>query len=73
MNITTDKDRGAMNNDSTEIAALRRDVRELTAQVQDLVDAWNTARGMVKFVKLLGSLAASAAAVWALIRLGAHR
>ena len=73
MNITTDKDRGAMNNDSTEIAALRRDVRELTAQVQDLVDAWNTARGMVKFVKLLNSLAASATAVWALIRLGAHR
>ena len=58
---------------STEIALLRQEVRDLTVQVHDLVDAWNTARGVVKFVKLLGSLAASAAAVWALIKLGAHR
>lgn len=58
---------------SAEIALLRQEVRELTGQVHDLVEAWNTARGVVKFVKLLGSLATAAAAVWALFKLGASR
>lgn len=58
---------------SAEIALLRQEVRELTSQIRDLVDAWNTARGMVKFVKLLGSVSLSLAAIWGLFKLGSMK
>lgn len=50
-----------------EMRQLRNEVRELTAQVHDLVEAWNTARGLVKFVKMMGSIATAGAAVWVLL------
>jgi len=56
--------------DSSEITALRQDVAALSRDVKDLVDAWNTARGVVRFVKLLGSVATAVAAMWALIKIG---
>jgi len=56
--------------DPSEFHALRREVEGLRADVQGLVDAWNTARGVVMFVKWIGGAAASLAALWALIKLG---
>ena len=56
-----------------QIDMLRQEVRDLTTQVHDLVDAWNTARGVVKFVKWMGSLATAIAAILALVKLGAQK
>lgn len=52
-----------------ELRQLRCEVRELSQQVHDLVEAWNTARGVVRFVKTLGSVATAGAAIWALFTL----
>lgn len=52
-----------------EVHSLRRDVAELSGNVRDLVEAWRTARGVVRFVKVLGGIATSTAAIWALIQL----
>lgn len=54
---------------SREVHHLRREVSELSQNVRDLVDAWNTARGVVRFVKTLGSIATAGAALWALFTL----
>lgn len=60
-----------------ELQELRREVLELKEIVmaqakatEGLVDAWKTAQGMVRLVKILGSVATAAAAIWALFRLG---
>jgi hypothetical protein len=52
-----------------EVHQLRREVRELSASVQDLVEAWRTAHGVVRFVKWMGGLATAGTALWALIQL----
>lgn len=54
---------------SREVHHLRREVTELSSNVRDLVEAWRTARGVVRFVKVLGGIATSAAAIWALVKL----
>jgi hypothetical protein len=54
---------------SREVHHLRREVSELSSNVRDLVEAWRTARGVVRFVKVLGGIATSAAAIWALAKL----
>lgn len=56
-----------------EVHALRVEVRDLNEQVRGLVEAWNTAQGVVKFMKMMGSMATAAAAVWVLIRLAVER
>lgn len=56
-----------------ELHALSAEVRELNTQVSGLIEAWQTAQGVVKFMKLLGSLATAAAAVWVLVRLALER
>lgn len=56
--------------DSSEITALRQDVAALRRDVKDLVEAWDTARGVVKFMKVLGSIATAITATWALIKIG---
>jgi hypothetical protein len=50
-----------------EMHALRVEVRDLNAQVRGLVEAWETAQGIVKFMKFLGTMATAGAAIWALI------
>lgn len=60
-----------------ELQELRREVSELKELVlaqakatEGLVDAWKTAQGMVRLVKAVGYIAAAAAAVWSLFRMG---
>ena len=53
-----------------EVQSLRREVGNLSKAIKDLLEAWNTARGLVKFVKLVGTLAGCIAAIWALMRIG---
>jgi hypothetical protein len=53
-----------------EVQALRSDVATLSRSIRELLEAWNTARGLVKFVKLIGTLAGGIAAIWALMRIG---
>ena len=50
-----------------EMHALRTEVRDLNEQVRGLVEAWETAQGIVKFMKFLGTMATAGAAIWALI------
>ena len=56
-----------------ELHALRAEVRAVNTQVRGLIEAWQTAQGVVKFMKLLGSLATGAAAVWVLVKLAIER
>jgi hypothetical protein len=64
-----------------QVALLRQEVRELrniteanAKATADLVEAWRTARGVVRFVKWMGSLATAVAALWALLQMAwAHR
>ena len=53
-----------------EMHALRIEVRDLNAQVRGLVEAWETAQGIVKFMKFLGTMATAGAAIWALVSMG---
>ncbi|ODT97414.1 MAG: hypothetical protein ABS82_00210 [Rhodanobacter sp. SCN 67-45] len=52
-----------------EVHSLRRDVAELSGNVHDLVEAWRTAHGVVRFVKWMGGMATAGTALWALIQL----
>lgn len=61
----SDSSQGEINHH--EMRQLRAEVRELSQQVHDLVEAWNTARGLVKFVKMIGSIATAGAAIWVLL------
>ena len=45
----------------TELKAVRKDIK-------DLLDAWNTATGVVKFVKWLSTLMAAMALIYATIK-----
>lgn len=58
-----------MADDVNEIRQLRLEVEQLHREVRDLVDAWRTAQGVVRFVKWLGGIATASAALWALIKL----
>lgn len=55
---------------STDIARVEQKVDDLARQIQSLVEAWNTARGVVKFVKVIGSVATAVTAMWALLKVG---
>ncbi|MGA0588105.1 hypothetical protein ACO2Q2_13390 [Dyella sp. KRB-257] len=52
-----------------EVRDLTGKVEKLTQQVSGLVEAWNTANGVLKFVKFLGGIATAGAAIWALVKL----
>lgn len=61
-----------MNRDdrSDDLQQLRQEVAELKESVQDLVDAWRTATGVVRFVKWLSGMAIAVASVVALFKTG---
>lgn len=65
------------NIDPTEFHALRNELRELRRDVKDLVEAWRTAQGIVRVVRLIGAVAkwlagvgAAFAALWAMLKWG---
>lgn len=47
-----------------EVKELRTDMKKLSELVQGLVDAWTTATGLLKFIKILGGIGLGASAVW---------
>lgn len=48
---------------------VRKDVDGIRGDVRDLVAAWNTAKGVVKFVRLAGSIGAGIATLWAIFKI----
>jgi len=53
-----------INSMQNKIDTLEESVIKLTDSVNDLVLAWNTAKGMTSFVKWIGSIAAGAAVLY---------
>lgn len=56
--------------DANDLARVEKKVDDLALQIKSLVEAWDTARGVVKFMKVLGSVATAITATWALIKIG---
>lgn len=52
----------------SQIETLEENVAKLTNSVEDLVKAWNTAKGMTSFVKWIASLASAGGVIWALLQ-----
>jgi hypothetical protein len=52
-----------------EIAALEAKVDQLSTDVKGLVEAWQTASGVVAFVKWLAGISTAAAVIWAALKL----
>lgn len=48
------------------LAVLEKTVGELSRDVKALVDAWKAATGLVKFIKLLATIAAAFAGAYAM-------
>lgn len=51
-----------------EVVDLRADVRELSAEVAGLVDAWKTASGVVAFIKWLSGLILAMGVIWTALK-----
>lgn len=51
-----------------DLSLMREEFVRLNNSIESLVQAWNTASGVVKFVKWLGGLATAAAAIYLMIR-----
>lgn len=56
-----------------DIARVERKVDELAAKVDGLLEAWTAAKGMVRFIKVLGQTAAALGTLWGLLQLGSHK
>lgn len=65
----------------SEIASLRREFHEmrddvraevtsLRGDMQEVISAWKAAKGIVKFVRIIGSIGAGVATLWALAKFG---
>lgn len=54
----------------SKIEKLEDKVTKLTTSVEDLVTAWNTAKGMTTFVKWLAGVAAACVMLWNLAHNG---
>jgi hypothetical protein len=54
----------------TEVEAMRSEVKELRAEIRALVDAWNAATGLVKFIKLLSTVLAALGAIYMFVAHG---
>jgi uncharacterized protein (UPF0335 family) len=50
-----------------KVEKLEQEISELRTDIKDLVNAWNTARGVTSFVKWVGSLATGAAVLYNLM------
>lgn len=49
-----------------DIKNLQKEVERLTDQVHNLVDAWNTANNLVKFIKWVSSASIACSIIWVL-------
>lgn len=62
---------------ANDLARVEEKVDVLSGQIAELVQAWNTARGVVKFVKYLSAtvttVSAAIAAVWAVLHLSTSK
>lgn len=47
-----------------EVKSIHGEIEKMRAEVSALVDAWNAATGLVKFVKLLSTLVAAIGAIY---------
>lgn len=56
-----------------DLARVEAKVDNLAGKVEALLEAWNTAQGMVRFIKFLGGMATAATAMWALLQLARHK
>lgn len=52
----------------SEIEQLREEVHELRKSVEGLVEAWNTAKGVVVFVKWVAGALTAVGIIWAAIK-----
>lgn len=53
-----------------ELAETRDEVKAQTAATKELVEAWKTATGVVRFVKWTSTLVTAIGVIWAAIRYG---
>ena len=53
-----------------DITDLREDVAALRADIKGLVDAWQTASGLAKFVKWVASIATAIGVIWVTMKGG---
>lgn len=53
-----------------ELHDIRREMTLMRQEMKDILEAWRTANGLLKFVKLIGSAAIAVTAIWALIKIG---
>ena len=51
-----------------DLEAMQEELKAVRKDLKDLLDAWNTATGMVRFVKWLSTLMAALAVVYATIK-----
>ena len=51
-----------------EVHAARQELSRLSDDVRDLVHAWQAAKGIVRAVRVIGSVAAGLAAIWAFVK-----
>lgn len=51
-----------------DLEAMQEELKAVRKDLKDLLDAWNTATGMVRFVKALSTLMAALAVVYATIK-----
>ncbi|MHB8388232.1 MAG: hypothetical protein ACYDBH_01465 [Acidobacteriaceae bacterium] len=56
-----------------KLTLLQREIVALRNDISLLLTAWNTASGILRFVKALAALAFAIASIWALIRLTLHK
>ena len=51
-----------------DIEAVQEELKAVRKELKDLLEAWNTATGMVRFVKWLSTMMAALAVVYATIK-----
>lgn len=61
----SEQDQPSLKADTEQV---RSELAELRADVKDLLEAWNTATGMVRFVKWLSTFATALAVLYATVK-----
>ena len=51
-----------------DLEAMQEDLKAVCKELKDLLEAWNTATGMVRFVKWLSTLATALAVLYATVK-----